>query len=90
MDIEICCPKCEWKPDGRAYWQCSCGCTWNTFETAGKCPSCSKSWEDTMCPGPGFPGGCGKWSKHIDWYRNLDKSFKEELEKSFKEISVKQ
>ena len=43
-----------------------------------------------MCPGPGFPGGCGKWSKHVDWYRNLDESFKEELEKSFKEISVKQ
>jgi hypothetical protein len=26
-------------------------------------------------------GGCGKWSPHLDWYRNLDKWLKEEIEK---------
>jgi hypothetical protein len=79
MKIEISCPKCNWEPDGRPYWKCSCGHRWNTFDTSGKCPVCAKTWADTQCPTP--PGGCGKWSKHIDWYRNLDVEMRREIEK---------
>jgi len=32
MDIEIKCPKCEWKLDGGAYWQCTSGHQWNIFK----------------------------------------------------------
>lgn len=80
MKIEIACPKCEWEPNGGAYWQCTCLHPWNTFETSGKCPNCSKTWHDTQCPGPGYPGGCGVWSKHIDWYRNLGEEMRIEIE----------
>lgn len=67
-DLKIQCPKCKWEPDGGEHWMCSCGHSWNTFDTQGICPKCSKRWSDTQCPGPGFPGGCGAWSAHIDWY----------------------
>jgi hypothetical protein len=60
--LTIQCPKCEWRPDGKAYWQCSCDHTWDTFKTAGKCPKCSKQWETTYCP------GCGDSPNHKDWY----------------------
>ena len=80
-EVEILCPKCDWKPDGGLYWMCKCGTHWNTFETAGKCPKCGKIWEETQCPGPGDPGGCGSWSPHIDWYKNLDEKLRKELEK---------
>ena len=82
MQIKIACPTCEWEPDGGPHWCCICGYEWNTFETSGKCPACSKIWEDTQCPGPGGPGGCGTWSKHIDWYRNLDTALKLALDKT--------
>jgi predicted RNA-binding Zn-ribbon protein involved in translation (DUF1610 family) len=62
---KICCPKCSWEPDGHAYWTCSCGISWNTFETYGKCPGCGKIWRDTQCP------ECVKWSPHADWYIDL-------------------
>ena len=68
-NITIECPKCQWKPDGAAHWMCTCGHSWNTFDTQGKCPACSKEWKMTQCPGPGYPGGCGKLSPHIDWYK---------------------
>lgn len=67
-NIKISCPKCSWEPDGGAWWNCSCGTTWNSFDTVGVCPSCNRKWHMTQCPGPGFPGGCGKWSKHDNWY----------------------
>ena len=79
MEIEISCPKCSWVPDGSAHWICNCGYVWNTFQTAGECPNCRKRWDVTMCPGPGYPGGCGIWSKHIDWYRNLGQVITEEI-----------
>jgi hypothetical protein len=79
MEVEIACPKCNWEPDDNDYWECNCGHVWNTFNTAGKCPGCSKVWEFTQCPGPGFPGGCGAWSKHLDWYRNLGNQISSEL-----------
>lgn len=76
--IKIECPKCRWEPDGGPHWQCSCGTVWNTFDTAGRCPSCSKQWEQTCCPTD--PGGCGKWSPHVDWYKDLDEWLEEEVE----------
>ncbi len=75
---KIACPKCNWEPDGGAHWMCSCGQQWNTFETAGRCPSCGKHWKYTQC----IPhlGGCPEWSLHVDWYRDLDDWLEEELE----------
>jgi hypothetical protein len=35
--IRIRCPKCEWEPDGKPYWRCSCGHRWDTFSTGGRC-----------------------------------------------------
>ena len=83
MALEILCPKCNWKPDAGSYWVCTCGFKWNTFDTAGKCPNCSKVWKDTQCPG--VFGGCSKWSKHIDWYRNLGDEMRKEIEKILNE-----
>lgn len=82
-DIEIACPKCNWQPDGGEYWQCECGHTWNTFETAARCPACNKQHEYTAC----IPhrGGCRSMSPHLEWYRNLDELLREELEAIMKE-----
>jgi len=84
MKIDIKCPKCSWKPGSVDKWACSCGFIWNTFETGGKCPQCSKQWEYTQCLGPPFASGCRAWSKHIDWYHILDDGVIE-----FKEVEVK-
>ena len=46
-EIKIRCPHCSWEPDGGAHWACTCDHVWNTFDTAGVCPSCNKKWEDT-------------------------------------------
>lgn len=60
----ICCPKCGWEPRASSRWYCTCGYTWNTFDTGGVCPGCVKVWEDTQCL------SCGRWSPHKDWYRD--------------------
>lgn len=65
-DTIIQCPNCEWKPDGEKHWACSCGHSWNTFETKAKCPQCKKQWQDTVCP------GCGKLSPHKSWYKTRE------------------
>jgi hypothetical protein len=70
-NIQICCPKCEWEPDGKPYWNCSCGHQWDTFTTGGRCPECKKVWEETQCI------ACDEWSPHLDWYRGLDDVAKE-------------
>lgn len=69
-NIKIRCPKCEWEPDGKPYWQCSCGNTWDTFSTGGRCTKCTKVWEDTQCISNA--GGCDKTSPHLDWYEGFD------------------
>jgi hypothetical protein len=56
------CPKCVWRPARHDRWLCSCGHTWNTFDTRGVCPACSYAWRDTMCP------RCQQWSPHVAWY----------------------
>ena len=59
------CPACQWQPSPRDTWNCNpggCGHIWNTFETRGVCPACSRQWAETACL------RCGVWSKHDDWY----------------------
>ena len=65
--LKIACPKCQWQPDGRSYWKCTCGHQWNTFETKGKCPECEVQWQDTYCP------ACSKPSAHNEWYSSYVK-----------------
>ena len=59
---KIRCPKCQWEPTEKSRWFCTCGCSWNTFDTAGLCPSCGKQWTQTACL------RCSAWSLHKDWY----------------------
>ena len=58
------CPKCAWQPAKSDRWLCEPGCghVWNTFETRGVCPGCSKRWTETVCL------RCRQWSFHDDWY----------------------
>ena len=69
-ELKIRCPKCNWEPDGKPYWQCTCGNVWDTFSTGGRCPSCTKVWKETQCILDA--GGCNKMSPHLDWYDGLD------------------
>lgn len=78
-EVRIACPKCEWEPDGRPHWSCTCGHIWNTFDTGGRCPNCKKQWEWTQCVP--HAGGCSARSPHLDWYRGLDEWLEEELSK---------
>lgn len=77
-ELRIACPKCDWEPDGKPYWSCTCGHIWNTFDTAGRCPQCRKQWEWTACIP--YAGGCSSMSPHLDWYRGLDDWLRERLE----------
>lgn len=78
--MKIACPKCQWEPDGGAYWVCSeCDTTWDTFSTAARCPTCKHQYEITSCVPPA--GGCNESSPHLDWYTDLDAMLKEELAK---------
>jgi hypothetical protein len=83
MKIEIACPKCNWSPDGGKHWQCSCGCVWNTFDTAAKCPKCNKQWKQTQCPSSLPANRCGAFSPHIDWYKNLGNEIFKEVNSCF-------
>jgi hypothetical protein len=56
------CPKCGWTPRAEDRWRCSCGHTWNTFDTGGVCPGCRYQWKITKCL------RCKEWSAHSDWY----------------------
>lgn len=56
------CPQCGWEPREKDEWGCTCGHSWNTFDTGGVCPGCLKQWSRTQCP------MCGTWSAHSDWY----------------------
>jgi hypothetical protein len=61
---KIRCPQCGWQPRKTDRWFCDPGCRhhWNTFDTAGICPKCTKHWNETACL------KCSAWSPHADWY----------------------
>jgi hypothetical protein len=61
---KIRCPLCSCEPQKSDRWLCAPGCQhrWNTFDTAGICPGCAKTWDETACL------RCGGWSRHEDWY----------------------
>lgn len=67
---KIRCPRCGWQPGKDARWYCDPGChhQWNTFDTAGVCPSCAKEWHETACL------RCHEWSPHADWYERSQRS----------------
>lgn len=77
MKIE--CPKCTWKPDSSSKWVCHCGHTWNTFDTAARCPACQFQHKMTQC----LSWSCHKISPYLDWYPELD----EHLEELLKELA---
>jgi hypothetical protein len=67
------CPHCKWRPSSHDRWCCesnggpeppfrSCGTSWNTFSTKGRCPGCQHQWEWTLCL------RCLEWARHADWY----------------------
>ena len=58
------CPRCGWEPRKHDRWWCEpgCGCRWNTFDTAGVCPGCTRTWDQTACL------SCHQWSPHAEWY----------------------
>ena len=37
------CPLCGWSPRNDDRWSCTCGHSWNTFDTGGVCPPASIS-----------------------------------------------
>jgi len=60
--LRIRCPRCRWQPRQEDRWGCTCGHTWNTFDTGGVCPQCRTVWQKTQCL------HCQLWSHHEDWY----------------------
>lgn len=82
-DWKIACPKCAWEPAPHHLWSCTCGHSWHTFDTIGRCPKCSKQWTETQCTYP-LNGGCARWSPHIDWYKGLDEAMRRELERALR------
>lgn len=64
--MQIWCPGCEWKPKPSTRWVCERRCRheWNTFDTGGVCPACSKVWELTQCH------ACHRKYPHPDWYHD--------------------
>jgi hypothetical protein len=39
----------------------------------------------TQCPGPSYPGGCGRFSPHLKWYKDFIVKDIEQLEKLIKQ-----
>jgi hypothetical protein len=56
------CPKCLFQPPADHCWICKCDHVWNTFETAGRCPSCHVNWVSVVCP------CCSELSDRQRWY----------------------
>lgn len=64
--MKIWCPGCEWEPRPSSRWMCTPRCRhlWNTFDTGGVCPACSKIWARTQCH------ACKGRYPHPDWYHD--------------------
>src|SRR6202022_142671 len=39
---------CGWLPRKDDRWSCTCGHSWNTFETGGVCPACLHQWTNPV------------------------------------------
>ncbi len=69
--VRISCPGCGWEPGENCRWTCTvCKTVWNTFETRAHCPGCGKVYDETVCLKS--KGGCGKVSRHADWYEEIE------------------
>lgn len=75
------CPKCGYRPRPEDRWSCvpSCGALWNTFWTAGVCPTCSYAWPVTACP------SCAEYSPHKQWYHWPEDAPADEAEEALKQ-----
>jgi hypothetical protein len=77
---EIYCPICHWRPQPEDRWVCTeaCGTEWNTFWTAGVCPTCGKQWRNTECL------ACDEMTPHKLWYHepSEDKVTQQQTESS--------
>jgi RNA polymerase subunit RPABC4/transcription elongation factor Spt4 len=60
--LQVACPECGWQPDENYSWQCTCGHSWNSFQTYGVCPACAKVRQETECP------TCKQSSQYESWY----------------------
>jgi hypothetical protein len=59
------CPKCDWEPDGKPYWECEiCLILFDTFATRARCPNCDNRWLETQCI------RCHRLSAHEAWYES--------------------
>jgi hypothetical protein len=62
------CWSCDFIDQGKKYWNCTCGCVWNPFETNGICPLCKYMWDYIQCPTCAYP-------RHkYSYYRNKMKT----------------
>jgi Zn-dependent protease len=43
------CPSCRTAPPIGAFWRCSCGAQFDTFETGAMCPNCSQQFPVSEC-----------------------------------------
>lgn len=56
------CPSCETSPPLGLYWRCgNCRQSFDTFATAGLCPTCSRQFDQTVCL------DCGRKSSLLAW-----------------------
>lgn len=46
---ELACPRCRAAPPVGAFWACACKTRFDSFETGGRCPTCSRSFAATSC-----------------------------------------
>ena len=61
----ISCPRCGFSPYVGMQWICApdgCGGSFDTFETAARCPHCDAQFAWTACP------SCHQVSAHRAWY----------------------
>jgi Zn-dependent protease len=59
---QVKCPNCGANPPVGAYWKCTCGEGFDTFETMGTCPRCGVQHYVTACP------DCRTASPLAGWY----------------------
>jgi Zn-dependent protease len=56
------CPRCKAAPPMGSFWRCACGTMFDTFDTAGRCPKCARTYQGTAC------NDCGQMSPHVAFH----------------------